>query len=306
MDAILYFADPVWLEFHRENSSRIVAFYRLPWKEWGRDSMLFLQGHGSLPRPIVAGGRITALEKIPQNEAWRRYGVQLGAATEIAWRENAAKMLSSSQTKYHGLLSVSTLEDFCFAPRPIPLQSIGLQDTSRTSWLRIGDESAVQTVVDLLATGTTSENVTFEKRTRWGGAESAWHRNTCDAIASDPASIGLDRADCVDVWLDSIRSRKGRGLWTRLRTLKHPDVVFEHRSGALTVVEVEPELTFLEGVAQLIGDYLVSVNVDRLSLDGRPLAQGVLVVDHCTAEREQQWRSFFARSAVRLLKWGVE
>ena len=95
MQGILYVGNPEWLAFHRKNRTNgVAAFYRLPWKEWLTNRMMFLQEHGSPPRAIVAAGQIASVDRVHQTAAWQKYGAQLGAATESDWRAQAATALA--------------------------------------------------------------------------------------------------------------------------------------------------------------------------------------------------------------------
>ncbi len=93
--------------------------------------------------------------------------------------------------------------------------------------------------------------------------ESEWHRQSVRRVAEHPGLVVNLQDPIVRTWVDSAMSNDGVRLWTRLWSGKHPDVVFQHASGALTVVEVEPDATGPEGFAQVWGDYVISLRVDR-------------------------------------------
>jgi hypothetical protein len=70
-------------------------------------------------------------------------------------------------------------------------------------------------------------------RSRWSAGESEWHKQTVTAVAENPQFAGVNPADVLETWHDSLFSGTGVRLWERLRTLKHPDVVFGCRHGQL-------------------------------------------------------------------------
>jgi hypothetical protein len=121
---------------------------------------------------------------------------------------------------------------------------------------------------------------------RRGVGESEWHRDTIAQVAADPSLVADIEADpIVRVWCDSYVSADDVRLWKRLWCGKHPDVTLQHVSGRITVVEVEPDDTAAEGFAQLWGDYMTTLRVDRrLAGVHQPQIDGVLVV-HQSAER---------------------
>lgn len=136
-------------------------------------------------------------------------------------------------------------------------------------------------------------------RKGWTGGESRWHRTTVAAIAANPALAGIVLNDpIIRTWHDRVLSNDGQSLWRRLRSRKHPDVVFEHASSAITVVEVEPQGTIFDGVGQLAGDYLVNLRVDRRAADPNTqiTIRGVLV---CDGDAPADWNDFLATHDIR-------
>jgi hypothetical protein len=136
-------------------------------------------------------------------------------------------------------------------------------------------------------------------RKGWTGGESERHRNTVGAIAANPGLAGIPVNDpVVRTWHDRVLSNDGRFLWLRLRSRKHPDVVFEHASGAITVVEVEPHDTILDGLGQLGGDYLVNLRVDRRAAnpDRQIAIRGILV---CDRDMPAGWDDILAAHDIR-------
>lgn len=134
------------------------------------------------------------------------------------------------------------------------------------------------------------------RRKGWTGGESEWHRRTTDDVADHPDQYSIDVVNdpVVRRWRDSCTALEDRQrLWLQLWTQKHPDVVFEHQSGKLTVVEVEPRNTLVAGIAQLIGDYLVNLNVDRRAVGCDPYIEGVLVLDEgLTPQETELWDGY--------------
>lgn len=136
----------------------------------------------------------------------------------------------------------------------------------------------------------------------WSRNESEWHKCTKQLVAARPDLIGLN-SDIADVWVDSCYSKKGKHLWARLWSSKRPDVVFSLHRGGYVVVEVEPINTIYDGIAQLAGDYVTSLQVDlfaRSSNDRRAKSvSGVLVINKTTnAKQAKLIRRFGIKSIV--------
>jgi hypothetical protein len=138
-------------------------------------------------------------------------------------------------------------------------------------------------------------------RAAWSRGESTWHRTTVALLADEPNLLGslvVAYGPIVRTWHDSTIARDGKRLWNRLLTRRHPDVVFEHHDGSLTIVEVEPYPTILDGIGQIIGDYVLHFLVDRrasqLSVDIR----GLLVTDIAGSRLALQWRTLLQQHGV--------
>lgn len=141
------------------------------------------------------------------------------------------------------------------------------------------------------------------RRKGWTSAESEWHRQTTNDVADNPGDYSVDISDdpIIRRWRDSCRTIDGKSLWLQLWTQKHPDAVFEHRSGKLTVVEVEPRNTLLAGVAQLVGDYVANVAVDRRGAGLDIVVEGVLVLDETLNPDEiDRWEQYMRARGCRL------
>lgn len=146
----------------------------------------------------------------------------------------------------------------------------------------------------------TDASIDLARRT-WASGESTWHKETVQKIASSPELAGIEHEGnkIVRRWNDSIISGDGRRLWKKLLSRKHPDVVFEHANGQITVVEVEPSHTIFEGIGQITGDYIVNLQVDRLAVGENPVIVGVLVTDSVNSELDT-WAQFLDFYSTRV------
>jgi len=116
-------------------------------------------------------------------------------------------------------------------------------------------------------------------------SESEWHAHTVEKVAANPTLVIMDLSGnaIVRTWRDSVRAGDQVRLWLRLFTGKHPDVVFEQTDGTMTIVEVEPDATALEGFAQLWGDYLIAMRIERHLRRVNSRLRGVLVTQSAAA-----------------------
>ena len=91
------------------------------------------------------------------------------------------------------------------------------------------------------------------------------------------------------------------GLSCRLFTGKHPDVVFEQKDNTITIVEVEPDATVHEGFAQLWGDYLIAMRVERHLRKIFAPVRAVLVTQSAASQLEVEAGSaLLAESGVQV------
>jgi hypothetical protein len=139
---------------------------------------------------------------------------------------------------------------------------------------------------------------------RRGLGESEWHRDTVAQVAANPSLVADIEADpIVRVWRDSYISADNVRLWKRLWCGKHPDVTLQHVSGRITVVEVEPDDTAAEGFAQVWGDYVTTLRVDRrLAGAHRPQIDGVLVVQESAQRLHDSLGELIQLSGVRIIE----
>lgn len=142
MPGIMLLTDPDWQAFQaREAVGRIAVFYASPAKRTNREHLdpLFCVRPGTLPRSIVAVGRVQAQVELHQDAAWATYGTTLGAATEADWREQAAAVLENSRRTFNGRILAIELVDFKEFPDPILPQEVGLTDDGWSSKKQIED-----------------------------------------------------------------------------------------------------------------------------------------------------------------------
>lgn len=139
-------------------------------------------------------------------------------------------------------------------------------------------------------------------RKGWSGPESEWHKSTVLRIASNPRLVGIRPADVVHRWCNACTSADGRSLWRRLRTGKRPDVVFELKGGRIVIIEVEPFTTYIDGLAQLAGDYQVAMLVDRRAMSGVANIEALLVVDTQLAEVRRHSEVLLPEHRIRVLQ----
>jgi hypothetical protein len=134
--------------------------------------------------------------------------------------------------------------------------------------------------------------------------ESEWHRQSVQRVIDYPHLVVDLNDPVIRVWVDSPISTDGVRLWQRLWSGKHPDVVFEHASGRLTVVEVEPDATAAEGFAQVWGDYVVSLRVDRHTVAPGIHVAGVLAVQRSAAALRDRFHALVEESGVSIVDLG--
>jgi hypothetical protein len=139
---------------------------------------------------------------------------------------------------------------------------------------------------------------------RRGAGETEWHRDTVAQVAADPSLVADTEADpVIRIWRDSYFSADGVRLWKRLWCGKHPDVTLQHASGRVTVIEVEPDDTAAEGFAQLWGDYVTTLRVDRRLAGGhQPQIDGVLVVQQSAQRLHDSLGELVHISGVRIIE----
>ncbi len=137
-------------------------------------------------------------------------------------------------------------------------------------------------------------------RQGWGGPESEWHSATVSLVATYPQMLGVDFSnDPIErVWHDNLVSNDGTRFWRCLRTQYRPDVIFEHASGSLSIIEVEPLATLAEGIAQLAGDYLKRVEVDNIAASRHVETRGFLVTESIPADMHLKWIDFLNQESI--------
>ena len=137
----------------------------------------------------------------------------------------------------------------------------------------------------------------------WSGPESEWHSSTVQAIGKDP-SLVLSRSTVVlDRWIDKLASEKESAwLWNNLRTRKRPDVVFRLRPEELVVIEVEPYASLLDGIGQLLGDYLINLRLDRSYPLDSCKVRGILVLDSHRVDVDAEYGKELKKHHVQLVE----
>jgi hypothetical protein len=154
MSGILMLADEQWLAFQRRNSrGRKAIFYASPSKKINRQKgdPLFCVRRGSPPRPIVAVGHILEQIVIHQDDAWRKYGTELGAATEEQWLSQAAAVLQKSRDNFDGEIRAIVLIEFSFFSPQVSPNEVGLDDTGWQKMKNVPDEP-MRLLLDRLVT----------------------------------------------------------------------------------------------------------------------------------------------------------
>ena len=209
MSGILMLADEQWLAYQRLNSSgRNAIFYASPskWTIRHRLDPLFCVRRGHLPRPIVAAGRIEDQVTIHQDDAWRKYRTELGAATEREWQTQAAAVLRNSHNKFDGKILAIVLKEFTFFSQEILPNEVGLDDRNWSSKKDVPDEQ-MRLLLDRLVNQTVrerEERETSSNGTHFGTlSEESYYRDSPERLKEIIPRHNKLSNDLCD-WLKSV------------------------------------------------------------------------------------------------------
>ncbi len=112
---LILVADPSWLEYHAYNSQGSEAiFYRGTGARvaaLAKGGTVFCVQNKETPRMIHAWGTFQENVIRHYDQAWFRFGAQLGAATKEEWKKQAAGVLARSERK-DGEICAIRLSDF--------------------------------------------------------------------------------------------------------------------------------------------------------------------------------------------------